>query len=95
MKINNLEVVGNKFAYDDCHKIYIIEDDKDFKEAQELDYTIYKIDKIMGIYQNSCPLRFISNWKLDKNYVYQYEKAVFEIDDEKYVVVNEDIFYDN
>lgn len=80
MKINNLEVVGNKFAYDDCHKIYIIEDEQDLKEAQELDYTIYKIDEIEEKYENSCPLKFISNWKLDKNYVYQCEKAVFEID---------------
>ena len=29
MKINWKEVLGTKFDYDGCHKIYIIEDDKD------------------------------------------------------------------
>lgn len=29
MKINGKEVLGTKFAYDGCHRIYIIEDDKD------------------------------------------------------------------
>ena len=24
MKINNVEVIGNRFAYDGCHKIYVI-----------------------------------------------------------------------
>lgn len=27
MKINNIEVIGKKFAYDNCHKIYVIEDE--------------------------------------------------------------------
>ena len=31
------------------------------------------------VYNNSCPLRFISNWKLDKQYVKQCEEdVVFE-----------------
>lgn len=29
MKINNKEVIGKQFAYDGCHKIYIIEDLQD------------------------------------------------------------------
>lgn len=28
MKINNVEVIGNRFAYDGCHKIYVIENQK-------------------------------------------------------------------
>ena len=29
IKINGIEVVGDYFAYDGCHKIYILEDEKD------------------------------------------------------------------
>lgn len=43
MKINNVEVVGNKFAYDGCHKIYIIEDMEDEQKAMIVDmkYSIF------------------------------------------------------
>lgn len=27
MRINGIQVVGNSFAYDGCHKIYIIENE--------------------------------------------------------------------
>ena len=79
MKINGLEVKGNKFAYDDCHKIYIIEDEDDIKEAKEIGYDIYDIKYIKEVFDYSCPLRFISNWKLNKGYVSQFENAEFEI----------------
>lgn len=78
MKINNLKVTEKYFAYDDCHKIYIIEDKEDLKEAKEIGYTILPIEKIEETYKNSCELRFIYNWNLDKTYARQYETANFE-----------------
>ena len=36
MKINGSEVIGEFFAYDGCHKIYICESDMDIKVAEEL-----------------------------------------------------------
>lgn len=78
MKINNLEVIGKYFAYDDCHKIYIIEDEKDLQEAKEIGYTILPIKEIEETYNNSCELKFINNWKLDKFFVKQFEEANFE-----------------
>ena len=30
------------------------------------------------VWENSCPLRFINNWALDKTYVAQFEDAEFE-----------------
>lgn len=53
------------FAYDGCHKIYILEDDDDLIEAQDLDYRILPIEKIENTYNLSCPLKFISTWKLE------------------------------
>ena len=78
MKINDQTVNGNKFAYDGCHKIYIIEDEQDEIDARDLGYDIYPIELILDYYNNSCPLRFISNWKLNKHFVRQCEDIVVE-----------------
>lgn len=79
MKINGIEVVTNgKFAYDGCHKIYIIEDEQDEKEAIEFEYDLLPIEKLKETYEDSCPLKFISNWKLDKYYVSQFKEAKIE-----------------
>lgn len=82
MKINNKEVIGDKFAYDGCHKIYIIEDKKDREDVEEYDYQIFDLKDIQNVYENSCELKFISNWKLDKRYVNQFEDAIFEYSNE-------------
>ncbi len=78
MKINGKEVIGTQFAYDGCHKIYIIEDREDLENAKERDYKIKDIQELESIYNNSCSLKFISNWKLTTFYVAQGEKANFE-----------------
>ena len=78
MKINGQLVIGNKFAYDRCHKIYICEDENDIKMAKEYGYDIYDIKDIKHYYATSCPLRFINNWKLDKCYAEQFEIPEFK-----------------
>ena len=78
MKVNGKEIEGNKFAYDGCHKIYICEDEEDIKDAVETGYAIFEIKQLKAIYNISCPLRFISSWKLDKSYVEQFSQAKFE-----------------
>lgn len=78
MLINGKQVVGNEFAYDDCHKIYIIEDENDRKSALECGYTLYPIEQLLSKYNHSCELRFINNWKLTIRYVEQFEKLEIE-----------------
>lgn len=78
MKVNGIEIKGNLIAYDGCHKIYIIEDEEDEKRAKKLGYLIYPIKNLQKIYELSCELRFISNWKLTTFYVPQYEVALFD-----------------
>lgn len=80
IKINGTKIKTNGyFAYDNCHKIYIIEDNEDMKKAKELGYDLFPIEDIKNAYNNSCPLKFISNWKLDKQYIKQFEEnVVFE-----------------
>lgn len=69
-------VNSNIFAYDGCHKIYILEDDNDLKEAKKLDYDVFPIEEIEDKYNQSCSLKFISTWKLE-NVCPQFETPVF------------------
>lgn len=82
MKINGVDVINNGyFAYDGCHKIYVLETDDDMENSIKTGYNVYPIKDIKNCYNNSCDLRFISNWSLDKTYVGQFEKYVkFEFD---------------
>lgn len=89
MKVNNVEVVGSKFAYDGCHKIYIIEDREDEQKAIDCEYEILPISDLINTYLNSCELRFIRNWKLDKLYVGQYENVTFEENGHTFKFTNE------
>lgn len=78
-KVSTVDALG--FVWDDCHKIYIVEDEDDIQSVRETwnkDETIYKLDRLPEIWSRSCPLRFISNWKLDKDYVSQCNCAMFE-----------------
>lgn len=45
MKINNVEVIGNRFAYDGCHKIYVIENQEDEQKSRECGYEILDISQ--------------------------------------------------
>ena len=77
--INNVLVNGVAFVYDNCHKIYIIESIADVENVLDVwgnNETFYRLEDLEDIYNNSCSLRFISNWKLDKQYVTQFEEDV-------------------
>lgn len=78
IKVNGKTIEGVGVAYDECHKIYIIEDAKDREEAEKLGYGIYNMAALPIIWAESCPLRFIQNWKLNKVYVGQEESATFD-----------------
>lgn len=75
--INGQETNAELFAYDGCHKIYLIEDETDKQHAIELEYDLHNINELKEVWENSCPLRFINNWKLNKKFVRQFETAEF------------------
>ena len=77
MKINNRTTKAQFFAYDGCHKIYLIASNRDKKEALDGGYSILPIVDLKATYDDSCELRFISDWKLTKSYANQFENAVF------------------
>lgn len=76
MKINGQKTNATHFAYDGCHKIYLIEDEMDLNEANIMGYDILPISRLEKTFNESCVLQFISNWKLDKSYAEQFEADV-------------------
>lgn len=67
MKIGKHTIKATHFFFDNCHKIYIIEDETDIEKFKEIGWTthdIYPIEQIIEIYQNACPLKFIDTCKL-------------------------------
>jgi hypothetical protein len=69
--INGQETSAKEFAYDGCHKIYLLENEGDREEARCSGYSIVPISRLQKTFDSSCGLQFIDNWKLDKCYVSQ------------------------
>lgn len=61
MKINEKSVDEYYgFAYDGCHKIYLLKSKEDEKKMKELGYELYKMGAgLIQCYLDSCSLRFI------------------------------------
>ena len=78
MKINNKEVKNKLFAYDGCHKIYLLENESEIEEAKKTGYNILSIKKLEEAYNNSCSLKFINMWEDCKTIIGQFEEAIFE-----------------
>ena len=76
MKINGETIKAEEFAYDGCHKIYLIEDKLDREEAS-CGYDILPISELEYTFNKSCGLQFISNWKLSKSYADQGQEDVW------------------
>lgn len=80
--INNQTITADRFAYDGCHKIYLINSVQDERQARCFGYEIMPINYLPCIWDNSCPLRFIRTWRLDE-IVQQGESATFNGFNEK------------
>ena len=80
IKINKTEINAESFAFDGCHKFYILNDQKAKREAKELGYNICPINSLPETFVRSCPLRFIDEWGGDFNTIVGQcsDKIVFE-----------------
>lgn len=57
-----------EFAWDGCHKIYILENQEELAEAEKVGYEILNIEpSLESTWEESCELRFINFWNLDKD----------------------------
>lgn len=54
-----------QFAYDGCHKIYLIENEENLKSAKASGYDIYPIEELENKFNHSCGMRFINTWDLE------------------------------
>lgn len=63
LRINGKRVKATHFAYDGCHKIYLIGSATDMAEMMGYGYTgsaIQPVSKLPQTWEDSCFLRFIS-----------------------------------
>lgn len=52
----------DKFAYDGCHKIYLIDSQEALVDAIDSGYDIMPVDNLQSVWDSSCQLRFINFW---------------------------------
>lgn len=84
--INNQTSPATEFAWNGCRKIYLLDNGDTDKNGEngymlskngEPGYKVLPVSELQRVWDQSCPLRFINNWALDKNHVPQcYEKPV-------------------
>lgn len=72
-EVNGRLTYAKEFAYDGCHKIYLLERIEHKIQAVEYEYDIYPIEELEEKFMTSCPLRFINSWDLSFSYVKQFE----------------------
>lgn len=60
--INKKPTSAEYFAFDGCHKIYLLELEGDAEQAAGFGYGIYPIAELENAWRASCGLRFIANW---------------------------------
>jgi len=76
--INKMPITAENFAFDGCHKIYLIGNDEEKEKALEIGYNILPIAAIKRAWYDSCGLRFIQDWSNFKPIVKQGQKAIFK-----------------
>lgn len=79
LRINGTPVPATEFAYDGCHKIYLIDSPEDRQRMLDCGYTeegdILPVSELPDVWDETCPLRFISSADLEHEYVPQCEDA--------------------
>ena len=81
LKINGVTMRATEFAYDLCHKIYLIETPEDRERLMDYGYseddgTILPTSELPRAWRETCPLRFISPADVSfPDYVEQGEDA--------------------
>ena len=64
-KDREYEVKADMFAYDGCHKIYLITSEKEESEALDYGYELWGVNNLPSVWDSTCPLRFIQFWDVE------------------------------
>ena len=80
LKVNGIEITAKHFAFDGCHKIYLINSEADREDCERCGggYELLPIEQLQKAYEGSCGLQFINNCDLSSSVVPQGQEAVFE-----------------
>ena len=74
LRINGEDIPATHFAYDGCHKIYLIFTDADRREMEGCGYdasSIYPVSELPTVWEQTCFLRFINSADLRQTFVEQ------------------------
>lgn len=78
LTINDTVITAIGFAFDGCHKIYLLENEKDCEKMHDYGYDLYLIEGLPEAWLHTCSLRFIESADLTTTYVRQFEPAFFK-----------------
>jgi hypothetical protein len=81
-KLDLIEKSGWKIAYDGCHKLYFLQNEAQLESAQSYDYEIHSSSELKQLWENSCPLRFVTKWGLDGNGSFAHEWNIEQFEEE-------------
>ena len=88
MKINNIEVKGNKLAYDINGKHYILETDEQVLKYKNLGYGICDILEYNFKNISEDEYAFINSGNFQITYKNQFEKCIIEYSEEELKIYN-------
>lgn len=93
-KINGEEITAQWFAYDGCHKIYLIENMDDMEDAEAEGYSVSPIRYLLECFVYACPLRFIQIWGGDFRTIVRQAEPVIVFEGFKLSADAETLEYD-
>ena len=81
--INGIIVHAKYFAFDGCHKFYLLHDNSErstmvMRSVGWEDDDFYPIEELPMYWDMACPLKFISSSDLTTTFAGQFEEAYFE-----------------
>jgi len=71
VRINDTLIRSDEFAWDGCHKLYVVTDQEARDQLEGYGYDFFPIDELKDCWDRSCGLRFISDASLSCDYVSQ------------------------
>ena len=74
VRVNGTKVWTDEFAWDECHKIYLVTDQVSRNKLEGYGYEFFPINKLKDVWDDSCSLRFISDASLSQSYISQFEE---------------------
>lgn len=83
IQIGNQSIDALGFAWDGCHKIYVLRNQEEQAELIDLGYGTYEPQELPDVWARSCGLRFVSSGDLTEQYIAQGEDAAITVSDDE------------